>query len=440
MPCWRRPIWNRKRAGTFAVFVAAALASLPGFATAAELHPRVGVEFEHFGQSYRVSDDEDTVTTINDVGTSLGATLTAGDETKARLRADAGALFGIQSIRARLAVQGEVRRGANLFRAEQDATLRRFRDDGDYSLSSDSFQGNARFAWERSLDASTSLRLQDSFELVRYADPDEYNLNSFLHRPQVAFRRSFGVAGWTRAAYSLGARDVPDSSVLDSIRHTGEIDVGTFFGEAASVDAAGRVDRRIYDVESPRESSWETRSDATIESLGSGRLGWRVRPELETVRFDSPDELDFDFTRARIAAGPVVRLTPEFDVSVGPSFERLNSSTALDEEYDQLGVEVGVEWRGARVWVHVSDEIARRDYTREATEEEIDLDAPLDSSFDEEGLYSDSIVNRLTVLVSAELTAHTSLRLFANWEPEDHRLDRDDAETSLLSGGIEHRF
>ncbi len=406
---------------------------------AAEIRPRVGVEFEHFGQEYHVTDDQDTVTTIDDAGIALGVTVENRALRSPRLRLDASLFAGRQADRARVAFQGEARRGANLFLFDQDASARRFRDDGDYSLSSDSFTEAARLAWERELDDATSVRLQDEIELVRYADPDEYNLSSFLHRPGVFVRRSFGFGSDLRAGYRLGLRDVPDSSLLDSTRHGGELDLGFFLGDRAFLDLSHRVDRRLYDDASPRESSWENRIDAALEPMGDRRVNARARTALEIVHFDGTDDLDFDFTRMRISAGPVFRVARDLEVALSPVAEHVFAKGVPAEEYTELGIELGMEWHRGGFWVSFTDEIGGRNYRVEANDDPIDPTST-DVLPENDGLYSDSLTNRLTLLVAADLTSKTTLRFFANWEPEDHELDRDDAASRIVSGGIEYRF
>lgn len=413
-----------------------------GESDALEARPRVGVEFEHFGQEYRVTDDRDTVTTINDVGVVFGLALGSAARAASRsprLRLDTSLFVGRQADRARLTLQGEARRGENLFVFDQEVAGRRFRDEGDYSLSSDSFTENARVAWERDLGEDTSVRVQEEIEYVHYIDPDEYNLISFQHRPGIAVRRSFGIGGEARAAYRFGVRDLPDSSALNSKRHTGEFDLGLFLGDATLVDLAARVDRRIYDDGSPRQSSWEHRADAQLERPGAGRFGARGRGALEVVHYDEADELDFDFTRIRLAAGPVWNASSELEIALAPVGEHVFSKPAPAEKYVEYGVELGVEWRRGAFWVSLTDEIARRNYQVEATGEEADP-ASEDELPESEGLYSDSVTNRLTLLLAADLSRSATFRLFANWEPENHTLARDDAESRIISGGVEYRF
>jgi hypothetical protein len=412
---------------------------LPGFAAGIEMRPKAGFSFDYFGEKYQLTDDRDTVTTISDYGASVGLAVSNAPSSVSRIRADGDVYYGRETARARILVRGELRQGASSFLIDQDAVARLFHEGGDYSLSSDSFQNSSRIAWERRFDESTALRLHHLFEAVLYSDPDQYNLDSFVHRPGVSVRRRLGFASEARAGYQLGWRDVPDSSELDSMRHTGELDFGIFFG-SFSVDLSERLERRIYDQPSPRESSWENRSDGSVEWLRPGRITARLRHDLEIVRYDSPDDLDFDFTRFRVSLGPSARLGSAVEVSVEPLYGMLTSRTAPDEDYFDVAVEVGVEVHFRGAWISLSNEVGRRDYDREASGEAIDLVNPQVVASKNDPLYSDSTYNRLTALVSADVGRSITIHLFANWEPENHRLDRYDSDSRMVSGSMEYRF
>jgi hypothetical protein len=404
-----------------------------------EIRPKAGFSFDYFGETYQVTDDRDTVTTVNDYGATVGVVMTGAPSAPSRLRADAELYYGHESSRARLFLHGEYHQGANSFSIDQDAIVRLFHEGGDYSLSSDSFQDSARLSWERRLSESTSLRLLHHFEAVVYSDPDQYNLNSFLQRPGVGLRQRFGLGSEARAAYHIGWRDVPDSSELDLFRHTADVEA-TIFTDRFSFDISDRLERRIYDDPSPRESSWENRSDGTFDWLRPGKIAARAQYEVETVEYDEPDDLDFNFTRLRVTAGPLLRTDAGIDVSLGPLFGMLYSKTAPAENYNDWAVELGLDIRFGRSWISLTDEFGRRDYEREASATVVDFVNTQAAPPEEDALYSDSTYNRLTALVSSDVGRSITFHLFVNWEPENHRLDRYDSDSRIVSGSIEYRF
>ena len=60
--------------------------------------------------------------------------------------------------------------------------------------------------------------------------------------------------------------------------------------------------------------------------------------------------------------------------------------------------------------------------------------ADLDTAF------SDYIYNRLTVIVTSDVSRSVAINLFVNWQPENHRVNRHDTDTRIVSGGVEYRF
>ena len=104
----------------------------------------------------------------------------------------------------------------------------------------------------------------------------------------------------------------------------------------------------------------------------------------------------------------------------------------------ETGIEFGLDWRiGTRTWIHLSDEIGRRQYESAQVET-----VPVDETTAEldDLLYSDYVYNRLTLLVTSEVTRGVAANLFVNWQPEDHRVSSHDTDTRIISGGLEYRF
>ncbi|MGQ0721196.1 MAG: hypothetical protein ACT4PE_06440 [Candidatus Eiseniibacteriota bacterium] len=397
---------------------------------AVDVVPRVGFDFEHFGETYRLSEDQDTVATIDDYGTLVGLTVkTPWDASRFRLDADVH--VGRESRRARLDFEGRLQRGANAFEVVHRGVLRAFDEGGDYSIAGDALEEFVEVGWERRIGSRVRVRLRETVDLARHDEPDEYNLNMTLHRPGTDVRFAFGDLNELRLGYRPGWRSVPDSAALDYRRHTVDAAASLLLGGSASLDVTSQVDRRLYDASSTRESSWEGRNDFRFE-FGSGeRMTFRVVHENEIVRFDEPDELDFDRDWTRTGFQVEAHRTPEQDFSIMPVYAFLSSPDAHDEQYTETGLEAGMDWRiGSGAWLSVTDEIGRRDY---------DVGTEGGDTADT-AAFSDYLYNRLTVLVSAEIAGNVAVNLFANWQPEDHRANEHDTDTKIVSGGVEYRF
>jgi hypothetical protein len=217
--------------------------------------------------------------------------------------------------------------------------------------------------------------------------------------------------------------------------------VGFFLADHIILDASERVDRRRYVESSTRASSWESRFDVGVDWANPGLVSWRLFHESEIIRYDQPDDLDFDFTRLRFGAGPLFRPTLDLGLWAGPVLGTLLSSNAPAEEYVELAWEIGVDWRIGPFWISVTDEFGFRDYKIEATGTPADLSTGAsDTGTPQVAIYSDSSYNRLTAFANADISGRVSLRFFGNWEPENHQADVDDADSRIVSGGIQVRF
>jgi hypothetical protein len=237
-------------------------------------------------------------------------------------------------------------------------------------------------------------------------------------------------------------RDVPDSTLIGFTRHGADADLSLWIGDGVALDVAQTVERRIHDPSSVRESSWESRGDLRLEWALGDRATGRAMCEHEVFRFDEPDELDFDSGWIRTGFQMQLHRGPSLDLSVMPVWALLSSGTAPTEEYDEVGVEVGMDWRlGRRAWMSLSDEIGRRDYEVNATEDADTTGATdADLTAEPDGAYSDYLYNRLTLTVGADPLPGLRANLFVHWQPEDHAVHRHDADTRIVSGGVEYRF
>jgi hypothetical protein len=393
-----------------------------------ELQPKVGFAFEHFGETYRLTADRDTVSTISDFGPLVGLSLRTPYDPARRFQLDADFHLGRETRRLRFDFSGRLRRAAHAFEVDHQSSYRVFRESGDYTVSSDTFEDYARLTYELRLDEAVRLRLHETLDVVWYREPSEYNLNTLLHRPGGDARLTFGEFNEARIGYRFGRRTVPDSTSLEYRRHTGEFDLNLLHGWSSSLDVSYRLDRRVYPPASVRESSWENRVDVAAALSPGERSTLRLVHENELMRYEEPDELDFDYHWVRTGLGLEIHQTEALDISVMPLYTFLTSGTAPEEEYAEIAIEFGTHWRlGCGTWITVSDEVGRRNY-----------ESPVVAS--EDALYSDYVYNRVTLLVAAELAGSILVDIFANWEPENHSLDEHDSDSRLLSVEIEYRL
>ncbi len=433
----------RRPARPRALAAIAAASVIPAVALAAPLEvvPRVGADFEHFGQTYRVTADADTVTLVDDYGTSAGLLLRTPGIGADRFEADAELYAGHSTRRARVRVEGRAKRGATVWDVRQEAVYLAFTDGGDYTVSGDRFEERLTAAWERRMTGPWSVRLGGRFDGTWYETQDPYNLTAWTTEPRADLALDFGAFSRAGAGYRFARRDVPDSASLGFDRHTGVLSLSWAPGADTVLDILGTLERRRYDEGSARESSREGRTDLRFEFGLTDAVTCRVQHENEIVRYDEPDELDFDSDWGRTGLQLTVHRTAALDLSIMPLHAFLSGATSPEEEYHELGVELGVDWRfGRRGWVSVTNEIGRRDYRVDAPAEEPDLAADVLPDDASATASSDYTYDRLTLLLGAEPWPGVAANLFVHWQPEDHAVSRHDNETRIVSGGLTYSF
>lgn len=420
---------------------AAALVALPAGAAPVEIVPKVGADFEHFGETYRVTADRDTVTAVDDWGTFAGLLVRTPGRPATRFEAEAQAYAGRSTRRARVRFDGRLASGENAFELREETVYRVYMEDGDYALSGDHLEQRVDGWWDRRLSRRTALRLRDALWGTWYEAPDAYNLTMWTHEPRAELRFDFQELSRLRASYRYAKRDVPDSTTLAFRRHAGDAELSWWIGESASVDIAGTVERRAYPDSSVRESSWESRTDVRIELVPAERTTLRLLHENEVLRYDDPDELDFDSEWARTALQFEFHMTPALDLSLAPVTAFLTSETASQEEYVELGIEAGVDWRvGSASWIGVTNEIGRRDYTVNAAEDPVADPSFADTTATVDSASSDYVYDRLTLVLGASPRPGLTVNFFLHWQPEDHTVSRHDSDTQIVSGGVQYAF
>jgi hypothetical protein len=221
-------------------FLVIALLALPVRAGAElEVVPKIGADFEHFGETYRITADKDTVTTNDDYGTLGGLLIRTPGYGPTHFNLDLEGYAGHSTRRAGALLDGSLKRGSDLFQLRQEAWYRSFTDNGDYTMTGDHLEEELRASWQHRFSPTWSVRLRDAFDGTWYQDPDQYNLTSWTHEPRAELAFDFGETGsHARAGYRFAKRDVPDSTTLGYRRHGADADLTCLFGETTCLEIA----------------------------------------------------------------------------------------------------------------------------------------------------------------------------------------------------------
>ena len=302
-------------------------------------------------------------------------------------------------------------RGHEWLRTDLLWLARQFRDDSEYSLSSDNHEGRLLTALSPWSGEDVALEVRARGRYVEYATPStlevDYTDGStglYLRSPRRGFR-AWNLGGrYTRRSY-------PDSTEInrEGFILEGDYDHGSLDREFRVFHRSER--RRIAD-ETARPSAWFHWSE--LESSHPVDPGWIiVRGSSEVWDYDVAQGAWYDSWLLGGQAG--YRWGDLFR----SRWEILLTGENLDagdepETYSQLGLQFGAETLANRFSGSISVELGQRWY-RDAI-----------NSTDAFVLqYSDYAYLALWLMANWSISEHFSIDLTANFEPENHT-ERDD--------------
>jgi hypothetical protein len=288
---------------------------------------------------------------------------------------------------------------------------RQFRNDSEYSLSSDNHEGRLLTAVSPWSSEHVAVELRARGRNVHYATPStlevDYTDGSaglYLRSPGRGFR-TWNLGG------QYTARNYPDSTEINREGFTleGDYDHGSLYREFRVFHRSER--RRIAD-ETARPSAWFHWSE--LETAQPVDPGWVIlRGSSEIWDYDVAQGAWYDSWLLGGQAGY------RWGDPLRSRWEILLTGENLDagdepETYSQLGLQIGTEAMSARFSGSVSVEIGQRWY-RDAI-----------NSTDAFVLqYSDYAFLALWLMGNWTISEHFSVDLTANFEPENHT-EQDD--------------
>jgi hypothetical protein len=163
------------------------------------------------------------------------------------------------------------------------------------------------------------------------------------------------------------------------------------------------------------------------------RFSLEGRNSTEYYRYDTPDDVYFDYTETRNAL--LLRYNPSWDVSVGagPTAGFFVSPESPDDEYAEWGARVAVDaLHGSRLWMSASYERGRRGYDTYDADAVLILDVP--------AVYSDYTYHRVNLIGNLRVHDGVSLTALLDYQPEDHEREGDDATATLFSVSLTYAF
>ena len=307
---------------------------------------------------------------------------------------------------------------------------RQYRDDTATATASDNWEGRLRTRVYPLVGDALALELRAYGSFIDYRTPSTLE-QDYRELAGGAFLRSQGLDGplWYGGVRVEG-RDYPDTSRIDrdAISAEGEIDWQGLDGGELRV--YHQTERRLIADETARPSAWTHWTDLKT-AVGAGAGFVILDLQSEAWRYDEETSVYYDSWLGRgllgyrwgdiLTATWHAGLTAElFDAGDNP------------ETYRQYGLQVGLESYAGAVSGSVTLEFGRRNYTDPVVTYEVD-DTAAQTASETVVLYTDYNYWKIWVMGSWALGPHLSADVLANYVPESHTEQTDNAALGYVS-------
>ncbi|MCK4236953.1 MAG: hypothetical protein KAX38_07520 [Candidatus Krumholzibacteria bacterium] len=298
-----------------------------------------------------------------------------------------------------------------------------FQEGSDYTFGNDYVQSNTRLKIKKEVDGKYTIGFKSRFEAVDYRERTDFDYDYTYFDAGLDIEKGSYFKKLIRLGAFVGFKEAPDTTALSYRRTVTAVEIQLSTRENTSIHLAVTGDRRNY-RENVRSSYWNviTYTDLTVNSI-SGRR-YSLKAESELTFYDEPSTTFFGTHFLRVgfrAKFPIHGLSALF---VEPRYARMFCGDFEEERYWEGSMILGIDILGSsEFWLTLSYEPGYRDYITENNE-----------------LYSDFYLNRLSLMGSCNFPGDVTLNLFATHDPERHARRDDDFSITLISTYLTKRF
>jgi hypothetical protein len=407
----------------------------PGLAAAGDsrITGSADVGFDSFQERYSII-DSDTLDSIKEFRSRLSLGYKRGSvlddfmqfEARTMIGEDGLDYSGAITLIERLTSRTRIGFGADL-------SHRAYRDNSAYEFANDYSRYYLRGYGRWQMTAATALRLTERMEGIDYDRRTDFDYNYVRNTVDLDLECDWNLTNFVTAGLSLTTMSIPDTTEIQYRSWSPRLEVRLAPEHHLRLSAYADVERRRYDHEPARSSFWSLLASATGEFPLGQWLSVEGRNHTEYYRYDSPNDVYFDYTEARNAL--LLRYNPSWDFSVGagPTAGFFVSPESPDDEYTEWGIRLAVDaLRGTRLWMSASYERGRRGYDA--------YDPDVIASVDVPAVYSDYTYHRVNLIGTLRLGDGVSLTTLLDYQPEDHEREGDDATATLFSVSLTYAF
>ncbi len=298
-----------------------------------------------------------------------------------------------------------------------------FWEGSDYEFGNDFTQGNASLKITRKVGGHSRLSIRSRFELMDYDQRTDFDYDYRYYDGGLEWDTGVDFEKTLRLGILAGARDVPDSTSLSYDRFLAELDARFSPIPLLSLQLTAAADRKGY-RETERSPFWSVLSYFEMSRGGMNGMIFSLRGESEILLYDRPDNIYFDNHFLRAGLRGRFPLRHMWTAYVEPRYATMLCRSFPEERYREISCVIGAEILQINgLWLNLSYEPGWRDYT-----------------LDENSLYSDFQLHRLSAMGSIPLPVESALNLLVTHEPERHSRREDDFSVTLVSIDITKRF
>jgi hypothetical protein len=309
---------------------------------------------------------------------------------------------------------GDKRRG--LLQLRSYFHFKHFREGSDYEFGNDYIQSNTHLKLGKVIAGRYFLLSKSRVELLDYEKRTDFDYDYRYFDTGLGIETGEYFGRFMRISATVGHREAPDTTELSFTRYIGEVEGRFSFARNTQIDMAVSGDRRSYSGLT-RSSYWNVFSSGGLTWTSPRGDFYSLRLESELALYDTETSTYFDNHFFRAGVRTRFALTGTVSLFVEPRSAWMFCGILDEEEYWEGSLVLGMDaLSGESYWVTLSYEPGYRNYRLEENE-----------------IYSDFHINRLSMIGSAELLDRITLNLFVSHDPERHSRRTDDFSITLVS-------
>lgn len=418
---------TRRGGSVFLLVLAQGLGWLsPTGAKGGELLGAVVVGFDSYSENYSVLQTT-TVDRLAEFRTRLQLGYMQGSPIHDYWQIEAQSYIGEQSLEHAGRINLARRFGRSRLALENTLTSRSYHSGTTYSFANNFLRYDLRGIFQHTVSPGFTIGLTDRLEILDYDRRTEFDYDYIRNGLELSASVDRDFTKGYALSVNYVTKSIPDSSAISYAAVGAGLEYRHTLGVHRQIFIAIDGERRDYQDELVRSPFWTVYSNATLQPITYRRFGVSVDNVFETYQYDNSTQVFFSYIENRTALQIACFYATLGSIAVGPTYGLLRSGGSLEDEFTEVGGKLTVDYNSGRsLWLEASYEPGIRNYN--------------DPAMIADPIYSDFVYHRLLLFGTFRVRDNTSLSVFANLEPEDHKVPDDDTTTTLFSADVTYSF